>query len=115
MFKNTFDNPLPAQEIRSLEFLSLFGNSYLTFCAITLEEAAAGTKPIPSMGEDPDDSAYRRETLVKVTDLMLEQPIPNATLTMLVEEGDRQYGFGRYRSDARGQILLDAASCSWPL
>ncbi len=107
LFKNTFDNPLPAQEIRGLEVLSLFGNSFFTFCAVTLEEAAPDAQPSPLTAAEPDDSPYRREALVKVIDPATTQPIANAMLILMVEESGRQYGFGRYRSDARGQILLD--------
>jgi RNA polymerase sigma factor (sigma-70 family) len=107
LFKNTFDNPLPTEEIRGIELLSLFGKSYLALCAITLEEATTNAPAPQITNEEPDDTPYRRESLVRVLDEQNGQPISNAVLNLTVTDIDRTYGFGRYRSDALGQILID--------
>ena len=106
LFKNTFENPKPAEEIRSIELFSLFGRAFPIFCAITLE-TAGGPVQAPPGGEDPDDTPFRRELLVRVVNAGNNQAISNVVLNLTVTEGDRIYGFGRYRSDAHGQILLD--------
>ena len=106
LFKNTFENPKPAEEIRSIELFSLFGRAFPILCAITLE-TAGGPVQAPPGGEDPDDTPFRRELLVRVVNAGNNQAISNVVLNLTVTEGDRIYGFGRYRSDAHGQILLD--------
>jgi hypothetical protein len=103
LFKNTFDNPLPEQEIQSLQFLSMFGKAFFALCAVTLEEGKSTLAAV----EDFDDSPYRRESLVRVLDADTGAAISNAVLRLAVTEGDKAFGFGIYRSDAHGQILLD--------
>jgi hypothetical protein len=98
---------LPEEEIESMELLSLFGKSFLSLCAMTLEEATANAPAAPPATEDPDDSPYRRESLVRVVDAQSGQPIANAFLALTVTDRDRTYGFGRYRSDALGKIVVD--------
>jgi hypothetical protein len=107
LFKNTFDNPWPGEEVRSIELLSLFGRAFPLFLALTLEEAAPGERLARTALEDPDDTPFRREMLVRVLDSQSGQSITNAALEVTVTEEGRTLGFGRYRSDAHGQVLLD--------
>ena len=107
LFKNTFDNPWPGDEVRSIELLSLFGRAFPLFLAITLEEAAPGERLARTTLEDPDDTSFRRETLVRVLDSQSGQSITNATLEVTVTEEGQTQGFGRHRTDAHGQVLLD--------
>jgi RNA polymerase sigma factor (sigma-70 family) len=107
LFKSIFDNPLPQEEIRGIELLSLFGKSFFSLCAITLEEPTANAPAPEAAKEDPNDSPYRRETVVRVLDAQNGRSISNAVLTLTVTDINRTYGFGRYRSDGRGQILID--------
>jgi hypothetical protein len=106
LFKTTFDNPLPGQEIRAIELLSLFARANAVILAITLE-ASPGTAPaVVTATEDNDDSELRREDFAPVLDADTGQPIPNATVRLSVIEGARTYRFGVYESDARGQIRI---------
>jgi hypothetical protein len=104
LFKTTFDNPLPAQEIRAIELLSLFARANSVILAITLEDSPSAAPPTM---EDNDDSEFRREDSLRVSDTDTGQPIPNAAIRLSVTEGARTYRFGAYRSDARGQIRID--------
>jgi hypothetical protein len=113
LFKTTFDNPLPAQEIRSLELLSLFARANSVFLAITLEEtlapaaaAPATTSPEPPETADEDDSIYRREDVVRILDAETSEPIRNALLRLSVTERGRTYRFGVLPSDGRGQVRI---------
>jgi hypothetical protein len=107
LFKTTFDNPLPAQEIRTLELLSLFARANVVILAITLEESpVAATPPALAQTTDNDDSELRREDFAPVLDAETGQPIPSATVKLSVIEGARTYRFGVYESDARGQIRI---------
>ena len=104
LFKTTFDNPLPAQEIRAVELLSLFARANSVILAITLEDALVVTPPAM---EDEDDSEFRREDSLRVLDTDSGQPIANATLRLSVTERTRTYRFGSYRSDDKGQVRID--------
>jgi hypothetical protein len=107
LFKNTFDNPWPGEEVRGIELLSLFGRAFPLFLALTLEEAAPGERLVRTTLEDPDDTPYRREMLVRVLDNQSGKSITNATLEVTVTEEGQTLGFGRYRCDQHGQVLLD--------
>jgi hypothetical protein len=106
LFKTTFDNPIPAQEIRALELLTLFARANPVFVAITLEESS-GAPASSAAAPDEDDSPFRREATVRVLGAATGQPLSNATMKISVLEGTRQYRFGTYQSDARGNIRLD--------
>jgi hypothetical protein len=106
LFKTTFDNPLPSQEIRGLELLSLFARANIVILAITLEEAPGTAATAVTEADENDDSELRREDFAPVLDADTGQPIPNATVRLSVIEGARTYRFGVYESDARGQIRI---------
>src|ERR1043166_2550871 len=106
LFKTTFDNPRPGQQIRALELLSLFARANAVILAVTLEEASEQAKPGTADAEDNDDSPYRREDSVRVLDADTGLPIPNVILKLSVTEAARTYRFGTYLSDARGQIHI---------
>ena len=106
LFKTTFENPVPAKEIRTLQLLSLFARANPVILAITLEDApGAASQTAPTM-QDEDDSSYRREDVVRVLDADTGQAIPNAVLKLSVTEGARTYGFGVHSSDARGEFRI---------
>ena len=104
LFKTTFDNPLPAQEIRGIELLSLFARANSVILAITLEDSPVVTPPAM---EDEDDSEFRREDSLLVLDTDTGRPIPNATIRLSVAERARTYRFGTYNSDANGKVRID--------
>jgi hypothetical protein len=106
LFKNTFDNPIPTHEIRAIELLSLFGRAFPLFCAITLETTDEKL-PARADSEEPDDTPFRREMLIRISDRQTGHALSNAWLNVTAVEDGRGYGFGRYRSDRHGQILFD--------
>ena len=107
LFKTTFDNPLPAREIQSIDLLSLFARANSVILAITLEDASGAAAQGPGgTTEQNDDSEYRREDLVRALDADTGQPIPGVILKLSVTERGRTYRFGAYPSDARGQIRI---------
>lgn len=106
LFKNTFANPLPTNEIRGIELFSLFGTAFPVFCAITLEHTDEKL-PNRADSEEPDDTPYRRELLIRISDEKTGGTISNATLVVTVTEEESKLGFGRHRSDRHGQILID--------
>jgi hypothetical protein len=105
LFKTTFDNPLPALEVRSIDLLSLFARANSVILAITLEEASAAAAQGVS-NERNDDSEYRREDLVRALDADTGQPVPGVMLKLSVTERARTYRFGTYLSDGGGQIRI---------
>jgi len=106
LFMSTFDNPRPEQEIRGLEFLSLFARANPIILAITLEDAP-DAKSSPGPADELNESQFRREAFLRVKDADSGQPVPEAAVRLRVTEGTRHYGFGGYTSDARGEIRID--------
>ena len=106
MFKSTFDNPLPAQKIRSLELLSLFARANSVILAITLDDSPDAAQPSNPALEDNDDSVLRREDFLRVLDDATGQPVSNVAARLTVTELRRTYRFGDYFSDARGQVPI---------
>ncbi len=105
LFKTTFDNPIPAEEIRGIELQSLFARANSVILAITLESApGAGPANVP---DEEDDTDLRREMLVRTLDEKTGLAVSNIVVTVGVHEGERRYGFGKYWSDLHGQILID--------
>jgi hypothetical protein len=107
LFQNAFDNPLPAQPVRSLELFSLFGKAFPMFLAMTAEDADPKNPRPPVTTPDPDDAPYRRELLVRVRDELTGKTVTNATLEVTVKEREREFRFGRYLTDRFGEIILD--------
>ena len=106
LFKTTFDNPLPGQEIRCLELLSLFARANSVILAITLDESPGVAPPVAYALEDTDDSLLRREGSLRALDDATGQPISNVAVRLTVTELKRTYRFGDYLSDARGQVPI---------
>jgi hypothetical protein len=107
LFKTTFENPLPTNEIRGIELLSLFARASSTILAITLEESATPNPSAIQSIEGTDDFDLRREMLVRTLDAATGRSMSNVMMNLSVMEDGRTYGFGTYKSDRHGQILLD--------
>ena len=107
LFKTTFDNPLPGEEIRGIELLSLFARANSVILAITLEESLGSpAAPAPASG-DNDDSEFRREASLRIVDADSSQPVPQVAMALSVVEAARKYRFGAYTGDAQGRIRID--------
>jgi len=107
LFKTTFENPHPTNEIRGIELLSLFGRTSSIILAITLEEPARPNPSAVQSVQETDDFDLRREVLVRTLDAATGRGMSNVVVNLSVLEGERSYGFGTYKSDRHGQILLD--------
>jgi len=107
LFKTTFENPQPTNEIHGLEMLSLFARASSAILAITLEEPAAPNPSAVQSLEETEDIDLRRELLVRTLDTVTGQAISNVVMNLSVTEDGRSYGFGTYTSDWHGQILID--------
>lgn len=107
LFKTTFENPQPTNEIRGIELLSLFARASSSILAITLEEPATPNPSAVQSLEETEDIDLRRELLVRTLDTVTGQAISNVVMNLSVTEDGRSYGFGTYTSDRHGQILID--------
>jgi hypothetical protein len=85
-------------------FIPAFVNEAIL--AITLEESPASSTA-PLAANDEEDIDLRGEMLVRTLDAENGRAVSNILAEVSVTEGERQYGFGSYKSDAHGQILLD--------
>jgi hypothetical protein len=102
LFKTVFANPLPNEEVLGLELHSLFARANSVIVAMTLEDSPGKDRQI-GVAEELDETAYRREVVIRALDAVSGQPLSNAVLTVNVTENIR-YGFGQYTSDASGRI-----------
>ncbi|HEY0552189.1 MAG TPA: sigma-70 family RNA polymerase sigma factor [Verrucomicrobiae bacterium] len=100
LFKTTFANPLPNEEVLGLELHSLFARANSVIVAMTLEDSP--DRPL-EVAEELDEVAYRREIVIRALDAASGRPVSNAILTANVTE-NIPYGFGEYTSDADGRI-----------
>ncbi len=100
LFKTTFANPLPDEEVLGLELHSLFARANSVIVAMTVEDSKDRHIDV---AEELDEAAYRREIVIRAVDAASGQPISNAVLAVNVTENFR-YGFGEYTSDAGGWI-----------
>lgn len=104
LFKTTFDNPLPGEEIHAAELLSLFARANPVFLAITFEDAPGPHAPSPA--EDADEAPLRQEDTLKVLDADTQQPVPSASVKLFVTQGARRFGFGNYTSNGNGELRI---------
>jgi hypothetical protein len=107
LFKTTFENPRPTEEIRAIELLSLFARANSVILAITLEESSTDNPLAVQSPEETDDIDLRREILVRTLDANTARGVSNVVSLLYVTEAGRSYRFGNYKSDAHGQILID--------
>jgi hypothetical protein len=108
LFKTTFDNPFPNEQIENLDLLSMFARANSVILAITIETPEAeGLNPLPNAGQDEDDSEFRRETLLRIIDSDTGAALSNVVVEVAVSESGRNYPFGTYKSNKHGQILFD--------
>lgn len=112
LYRTSLDNPLPDQEIATLDFISLFNRATPVVFAITLQ--SSGATPVPPTSNRKaiqrasqfEDSVYRADLKVRVTDASDGKPVPNATAILTIKDDSRSFFFGQYKSDTSGQIDL---------
>lgn len=106
LFKTTFDNPLPAETLRGVEFRSLFNRPNAFIIALTVEDLPKNNSPLPPAAPDESDADYWREDNIIVLDADTKQPIATAICKLTVVEGSRTYRFGIHPADNRGMIRI---------
>jgi hypothetical protein len=107
LFKTTLENPRPGDSIRGIELLSLFARANAVIVAITLEATAPPNAPAAQSVEETEDIDLRREMLVRTLDVKTGESVSNIVVNVGVTEEGRKFGWGSYRSDHHGQILID--------
>ena len=119
LYRTTFDNPLPDQEITSLDIVSLFGRATLVVLALTLEERTTGSSSALLLdnskaksgkrgaSRDFEESEYRAELPVRVTDVQDGKPLPGAVVKVTATNDRKSFAFGEYEADERGGVIVD--------
>lgn len=111
IYRSTFDNPRPDEEIVSLDFVSLFSPATPVLFAVTLQDGdVSPLLPTPKSlaaqraAEHPD-RAYRRETAVRVIDPD-GVPLTNAVGTLSLGNDLGSYFFGEFRAGPDGKLVI---------
>ena len=113
LYKTTIANPLPDQQIATLDFVSLFSRATPIIFAITLDNApnAPPLLPVPNRkvvqrASQFEDSIYRADLKVRVIDASDRKPLVNANAILTIKDDSRSFFFGQYKSDQSGQLTL---------
>ena len=111
IYRSTFDNPRPDEEIVSLDFVSLFSPATPVLFAVTLQDGDVSplwptpkSVAIQRAAEHPD-RAYRRETTVRVIDPD-GASLTNATGTLSLGNDRGSYFFGEFRAGPDGKLII---------
>jgi hypothetical protein len=106
LYKTTLQNPHPDREIKSLDLLSLLSRATPVVVAITLEEDPGAPAPKASASPDVDESACRRELLLRFVDKD-GQPVPGAVAKLTLTDEGRTFPYGTNVADAAGKAIVD--------
>ena len=114
LFETALANPLPDQEIRSVDLVSLFSRASSFIVALTLEEGGA---PLASPRSararkikralERDDSLYNRQITVSARDAQDGQALTNSIVNLTLTDDQSSFFFGEYRCDSQGQAIVD--------
>jgi 5-hydroxyisourate hydrolase-like protein (transthyretin family)/thiol-disulfide isomerase/thioredoxin len=115
LFRTEIENPLPDQEIASIDFVSFFSRATPFIVAVTLEEngPVASSAPSPPPGRlgrkayKFDDDVYRGQFLIQALDAATGRPLDNATANLTITDDELSFYLGEGRADAQGRIALD--------
>jgi peroxiredoxin len=114
LFQSAIANPLPDQEIASLELISLFSRATPFIAGLTLEtsnlEASSpstvSSRRVFKKSLELDDSVYRGEFVIRATDGETGGPMTNATAALTIASDEASFYFGQARADGAGVIGL---------
>jgi len=115
LFKTTFQNPLPDQAIKEIEFVSLFSHAPPLIVALTLQTGGPDLQPatttaakhIIKKGTTEPDSTYTRTLMVRALAADSGGSLTNARLFPTVTDEQSSYSFGFYKADAQGVLAFD--------
>jgi hypothetical protein len=94
-------------EIKSIELVSLFGRATPSIVALTLESNPAARETVSDNAEPPDDSSFRAELAVRVTDPQSGMGVPGVRVKLEVSDERRKFAFGEYDGDEQGRVVLE--------
>src|SRR5712692_5062919 len=114
LFETALANPLPDQEITSLDLVSLFSRASSFIVALTLEEDGgplASSRATRSRkirrALERDDSLYNRQITVSARDAQDGQALTNSIVNLTLTDDQSSFFFGEYRCDSQGQAIVD--------
>jgi len=115
LYKTTFENPLPAELIQSIDVVSLFSRATPIMVAITLQNGGLEQKEVTASGPrrllrkalaEPD-AFYRRRLKIRAVASNSATALTNTTLFATLADDQASYFFGAYKSDQEGVINFD--------
>ena len=107
LFRTTLTNPRPDQEITSIDLVSMFGRATPAIVAITLENNPATKETVNDDVEATDESPFRAELAVRVTDAQTGAALPGARVKLKLSDERQQFAFGEYEGDGQGRLVLE--------
>ena len=113
LYKTELENPLPDQEIASIDLYSLFNRATPVLFAVTMQSGTglaplnhASDRKLSTRATRYSDSAYRGQVTLRVTDSSNGPPVQNARAFLTVQNDSQAYYFGDAVSDSLGQVTL---------
>jgi len=114
LFQTAWENPHPGEIITTIDLVSLFSRATPFIFAITAETAQSGLPPNLTLAPKKvfkelnalEDSAYRGELVVRVTDAQEGQALTNAVAGLSITDDEQTYYFGEAKADAEGLCRL---------
>jgi len=112
-YQTILQNPLPEEEIRSLDFVSLFGKPTPILFALTLDtrKALPNEQPGARVGrkiieraQTLKDSVYVRDIDLRIVDAGKKTSLTNGSATLTVVDDASSFAFGRGDTDQAGRI-----------
>ncbi len=113
LYQTVFDNPLPDEQISTIDFVALFSRATPVFFAVTLQ-TDGGTTPLLPLPQSKivqranqfGDAAYRRELTVRATDATSGTALSSSIAMVTLRDDARSFFFGRIHANAFGQMVV---------
>lgn len=114
-YRTTFGNPLPSEEIRSIDVVSLFSHSTPIILGLTLQNGGGAVKTVAATAprriikkamEKPDE-AYNRTVKVRAVTSESGDLLTNSTLFATLADEQYSYPWGAYKSDSQGILSVE--------
>lgn len=115
LYFTALDNPLPSEEIVSVDYASLFSRATPFLAGLTVEEdgpglASAWTRPTGRLwrkGYEFEDEAYCGQFVLVAVDGADGKPLTNATAALTITDDEFSFYFGDAHADGEGRLVLD--------
>ena len=113
LFRTSFDNPRPDQEIASVEWASLFSRSTPLLAALTLEQGTSAplapldhSRKIVKRALESSGKIFRDEFLIRSVDANDGQALAGASAVLTIADDQGAFYFGEARADSNGVVHL---------